>query len=141
MRTRNFLLIAVAILSLVNGSLAGEVTNVTKSVLLRSKEMKPYTTEVKVYKNGMDDVDRKTVEKQRYEEYLLKIELYYNEEAVAFLSNQYLQEDVANFIAGASKYDDSLQTLMFGETKGAKNLDEVVAKLSQMKGYDAFVEV
>ena len=166
MRTRIFLLIAVAILSLVNGSLAGEVPNVTKSVLLRSKEMKPYTTEVKVYKNGMDEakfdrlidslfmaddhldldslyekyVDRKTVEKQRYEEYLLKIELYYNEEAEAFLSNQYLQEDVANFVAGASKYDDSLQTLMFGETKGAKNLDEVVAKLSQMKGYDVFVQ-
>ena len=76
MRTRKFLLIAVAFLSMVNGSLAGDVPNVTKSVLLRSKEMKPYTTEVKVYKNGMDDVDRKTVEKQRYEEYLLKIELY-----------------------------------------------------------------
>lgn len=167
MRTRNFLLIAVAILSMVNGSLARDVPNVTKSVLLRSKEMKPYTTEVNVYKNGMDEakfhrlidsvlsadvvvdsdfdslykkyVGRKKVEKQRYEEYHLKIELYYNEEAEAFLSNQYLQEDVANFVAGANKYDDSLQTLMFGETKGAKNLDEVVAKLSQMKGYDAFV--
>ena len=55
MRTRKFLLIAVAFLSMVNGSLAGEVPNVTKSVLLRSKEKKPYTTEVKVYKNGMDE--------------------------------------------------------------------------------------
>lgn len=167
MKTRNFLLIAVAFLFVVNGSLARDVPKVTKSVLLRSKEMKPYTTEVNVYKNGMDEakfdrlidsvlsadvvvdsdvdslykkyVDRKKVDKQRYEEFYLKIELYYNEEAEAFLSNQYLQEDIANFVAGASKYDDSLQTLMFGETKGAKNLDEVVAKLSQMKGYDAFV--
>ncbi|GEM_PF-1187362 len=139
--------------------------DIPKAILLRSKEMKPYTVREQVFKNGMDEdgfnklleeaiskedddlidslfakyVSDETVEKQRYEEFALKLNLSYTDEALPFLNNQNLQEDLVKFVSDAGRYADSLSLQIFGQIKDAKTLDEAIGKLSKIDGYNVFV--
>lgn len=148
---------AMALLTMVSGVFAEVEPNVTKAVLLRSKEMKPHTVRElvneetgKVY-SGSDDkslyedfdkgmkISSRDVEKSVYEEFWLKIRLSYSEDTKSFLNNPYLQEDLAKLVLATDKYSDSLAVALRDENKDAKSLDDVIDKLSRTDGYDVFV--
>lgn len=115
--------------------------NIPKNILLRSKGMKPYTVRERVEEKTDDGfrISYKDVEKSAYEEFTLELNFSYTEEALPFLNNQDLQEDLAKFISATDKYTDSLAVKILSQVKSAKSLGEALDKLSKVEGYDFFV--
>lgn len=112
----------------------------SKTILLLSKEKKPYTV-TEMVREKKDDgwsISFVDVEKSIHEQFDFNLELSYTEEAKAFLNNPYLQEDLVRFLSATGERDDSLVVWILNQTKGAKSLDEALDKLSKIDGYDVY---
>lgn len=114
--------------------------DIPKAILLRSME-KTTILEPEWVKDSLDTNTSwlKSVEKQKYLEFSLELNLSYTEEVLPFLNNQYLQEDLVKFIFATDRYTDSLIVRVLGQAKEAKTLNEALDKLNKVDGYNVFV--